>query len=469
MKGLFSSERPCGEGGYRHVLRLVIPLVLGNAAFMVMQFTDRILLARYSSDSIQASLPAGMLSFTLVSLFAMIAGYSGTFVSQYHGANDPKGCAKSCVAGLVLSVLFFPVFLALIPLCDWIFSLAGHAPEVLAEERKYAFWMILAGVPFGFHMSLNGYLVGRSHVTASTVATVIEVAVNIGLDVVLIFGYCGCPAMGTEGAALATFLAHFVGIGILLAVIFWDSSVRALPWREIARPDWGLVRRVARFGTPAGVQTFFDAGAFAFFSILVARFDALSCATNNIALSINNLAFAPLMGFGAAASILTGQFMGSRRPALAKTAGWRCLHLGWMYMAAVAIVFLACPEFLIGLFRSPDAAYTTADMIGLGRKLLLFMVLWGMFDTINVVIGGALKGVGDTKFIMWLLIIANWFVWIPAELIVIWKGGDIMDVWIVMTTFFILFSGCTILRWNGGRWMSIQMIDDSSPSAEVRP
>lgn len=434
---------------------------------MVMQFTDRILLARYSSQSIQASLPAGTLSFTLVSLFAMVAGFSGTFVSQYHGANNPNGCAKACVSGIVLSVLFLPAFLALIPLCDWIFTLAGHAPEVLAEEKKYAFWMILAGTPFGIHMSLNGYLVGRNHVTASTVATILEVAINIALDVLLIFGFCGCPAMGTEGAAFATFLAHVIGIGILLAVIARDPSVRALPWAGLARPDWALVRRVVRFGTPAGVQTFFDVGAFSFFAVLVARFDALSCATNNIALSINNLAFSPLMGFGSAAAILTGQFMGSRRPALAKTAGWHCLHLGWMYMAVVAVVFLVFPEFLIGLFRSPDAVYSTEEMIGLGRKLLLFMVLWGMFDTISVIIGGALKGVGDTKFVMWLLIIANWFVWIPAELLVIWKGGGIIGAWVVMTIFFILFSGCNLWRWHSNRWMSIRMIEPEPTEAQA--
>ena len=101
---------PAEDGGYRHVLRLVVPMVLSNAAFTVMQFTDRVLVARFSSEAIQAAMPAGILTFCLMSLFTATAGYAGTFVAQYHGAGDRRATIRSCVAGVWLTVLFLPFF-----------------------------------------------------------------------------------------------------------------------------------------------------------------------------------------------------------------------------------------------------------------------------------------------------------------------------------------------------------------------
>ena len=109
-------QRPAEDGGYRHVLRLVVPMVLSNAAFTVMQFTDRVLVARFSSEAIQAAMPAGILTFCLLSLFSATAGYAGTFVAQYHGAGDRRATIRSCVAGVWLTVLFLPFFALLLPL-----------------------------------------------------------------------------------------------------------------------------------------------------------------------------------------------------------------------------------------------------------------------------------------------------------------------------------------------------------------
>lgn len=453
------SDPTIEPGGYRHVLKLVIPMVLGNAAFTVMQFTDRVLLARYSSEAIQAALPAGILTFTLLSFFAALAGYSGTFVSQYFGAKDPENCAKSCMGGIWLSFIFLPLFILMIPICPVLMSLAGHPPALLEAEKQYSFWMILTGTPLSLHWVLNGYLVGRNHVVSATVASIAGCVLNIGLDILFIFGYWGCPRMGIEGAAFATFLSQIAGIFLFVIAILADKETRSLPWHKLWRPDWSLIGKIIHFGTPAGLVTFSDAGSFAIFALLLGKFDALALATSNVVFSINSFAISPLCGFGNAAAVLTGQFQGANQSDLAKKSGWRCLHLGWIYMIIIAVLFVIFPEPVLRLFRSPDSPYTVEEMVKLGTTLIYFCVGWGMFDAMNVIISGGLRGAGDTRFVMLNLVIWNWAIWIPAELLAVCKfGGDIILAWIIMLVFIVGLSLGYLWRWQKGKWMKIKVI-----------
>ena len=447
------------NGGYRHVLRLVVPMVLSNAAFTVMQFTDRVLVARFSSEAIQAAMPAGILTFCLMSLFTATAGYAGTFVAQYHGAGDRRATIRSCAAGVWLTILFLPLFAALVPLCSWILSLTARDAALLALEDRYAFWM-LAGAPLvSLHWVLSGYLVGRNRVVANALVTVAGCAANVGLDFWLIFGGWGVPALGLAGAGIATFGSVAIQVAGTLGLVLAERDVRALPRRELMRPDWDLVRRIVRFGLPSGVQLCFDMASFTVFVLLTGRLDPLSLATSNIAFSINNLAFSPLMGFSNAASILAGQFQGAEKPLLAQDSVMRCLRLAWCYMAPCAAVFLLLPGPLLGAFRSPDAPYTVAQMTDLGRTLLAMLAAWGMFDTMNLVFLGALKGAGDTRFAMAWLLGTEWLIFVPGVLVAMCVlDGGILGAWTVQLGYIVLLSLGLYVRWKRGRWMSIRLV-----------
>ena len=452
-------QKPADDGGYRHVLRLVVPMVLNGAAFTAMQFTDRVLVARFSSEAIQAALPAGILTFCLMSLFTATAGYAGTFVAQYHGAGDRRGTIRSAAAGVWLTVLFLPFFALLLPLCSWILSLAARDPALFALEDRYAFWMLLAAPLVSLNWVLSGYLTGRNRVVANALVTVAGCAANVALDVWLIYGGRGVPALGLAGAGIATCVSVVLQDLALFALVFAERDVRATPRRDLLRPDWGLLRRIVRFGLPSGVQLCFDMASFAFFVLLTGRLDELSLATSNVAFSINNLAFAPLIGFGTVASILAGQFQGARKPRLAQESVMRCVRLAWGYMALCAAAFLLLPETLLGAFRSPDAPYTVAEMTDLGRTLLAMLAAWGMFDTVNVVFLGALKGAGDTRFAMAWLLGTEWTLYVPAvALVLVVFGGGILAAWWIQLAYIVLLSAGLYVRWKRGKWMAIRMV-----------
>ena len=214
-----------------------------------------------------------------------------------------------------------------------------------------------------------------------------------------------------------------------------------------------------RFGLPAGVQLCFDMASFTVFVLLTGRLDALSLATSNIAFSINGLAFSPLMGFSNAAAILAGQFQGARKPRLAQASVMRCLRLAWCYMAPCAALFLLAPAALLGAFRSPDAPYSVAQMTALGRTLLAMLAAWGMFDTMNVVFLGALKGAGDTRFAMAWLLGTEWLAFVPGVAAAIFLAdGGILGAWAVQLGYIVLLSLGLYVRWRRGRWMSIRLV-----------
>ena len=454
-------------GRVREVVRLATPLIIGNSALTLMQFCDRLFLARHSSVSIQAALPAGILSFTFICCFAATAGYAGTFVAQYHGAGDRRQCIRVTAQGLWLALASLPCLLLLIPAGHALMTLIGHAPEVMAEERIYFDWMMRGGflVPLGW--AIGGFFTGQSRMRLNTLANIAGAAVNVVLDYAMIFGRLGCPAMGIEGGAIATVIASAVAPLIQIACYLRDPEVRRLGARRVWRPDFALMGRILRFGFPAGLHLMADVTAFAAFVMLTGRLDALSLAASNIALSINWLVVCPLTGVGGAAAILAGQHQGRRDSDAAAAAGWTALALAGCYMALMVFVFLLGSDALFRLFYAADADFTLKQLQTIGFPMMVAMSLWGLFDTANIVLTGALRGVGDTRFVMLYMLVMGWGLWIPGELLILYRGGTVLHAWYWLAVYVALLSFGFLWRWHGGRWRRIDLLRQA-PAAVPR-
>ncbi len=466
-------ENTAIPGGYRELLRIAYPLILSMASFTLMQFADRIFLAHYSAAAIQAALPAGILSFTLISFFHALAGYAGAFVSQYHGAGDRAGCARATAQGLWIAVASAPLIWALVPVGTWIMRVAGHAPEVLAEEIVYYRILMAGGFLIPVVGALSGFFNGRSDTRTTMIGTVAGNLVNLALDYAMIFGRWGFPRMGIAGAAWAT-VAGSLTTAVYLALRYFDPHLHPdYAVRKHWAPDVRHLGRILRFGTPAAVHLLLDIGSFTVFVMLTGRLSGLPLAASNIAISINNVAFQPLLGLSMAASVLVGQYQGRGDSATAERAGWTSLKTGWLYMAAVGLTYAVLPNFYLRLFiggenLDPDALCRVA------RPLLWMMAAWGMFDTVNIVLIGALRGAGDTRFSMVYSTAMAWLFWIPGEVALLlwlaarrradmplpeWTGDGMALLWGWMTLYVVVLSGGFFLRFRSGQWKSIHLIE----------
>ena len=458
-------------GGYREVFRVAWPLIVSTGSFTVMQFFDRIFLARYSATSIQAALPAGILSFTMICGFMAVAGYANTLVAQYHGAGQPDSCSRSVMQAVWFSLLAWPLLALLIPAGRWLLAHSGHPPAVIREELSF-FTILLSGGGFVvLNSAVSSFFTGRGETFTNMLAVVIGNVVNIALDYGLIFGHFGLPEMGIRGAGFATVIAGAVTPAILFTLYFSRRNDVAHRTRKNLKFERGLFARLLRFGFPSGVNFFLDIASFTVFVLLVGRMGELPLAVSNIALSINMVAFMPMVGISIAASILVGQYQGAGDSATAEKSGWTALKLAVLYMTTIGSTYVFAPAAYFELFAQRSGhGLSLAQLLETGRSLLLLMAAWGIFDAANVVLSGALKGAGDTKFVMYYSILMGWFLLVPAEaaLVIFFKAG-VMTAWVVLTIYVVILAAGYFFRFRSGHWKTIEVIEPAPGRVPAKP
>ena len=442
---------------YWKVLRLVWPLALGMANNALMQFTDRVFLARESAASLEAILPASMLAFTFVCFFQSIAAYSGTFVAQYHGAGNPRGAAASCRAGLLLSLAAGIVLALLIPLgriiCDW----CGHPPDVLAREKTYYTIVMSGGFFLCAAMAVQSFFTGIGRTRLVFWVNLLGNAANILLDYLLIFGCGPIPASGIAGAAVATVIAQFLQFAVLTAFAWPHIFVRRAPDAPSA-PGEHLIWRMLRFGTPAGIYSVLNILSFAVFVFLTGRVGDMALAVSNATLTVNYLIYAPIEGFAIGASTLVGQHQGAGDSVGAARDARRALILAEIYIIVAALAALAFHGPILDLFVADTATFDHAAFRSLGFTLFSLMMAWQCFDCADVVLSGALKGAGDTHFVMfWMLFCAFGF-WMPLLFLVYWLHPTMPALWSTMIAYVALICAGTWIRWRRGPWRTIKLV-----------
>ena len=445
-------------GGYREMWHIAAPLILSMASYTIMQFCDRVFLSRYSSVTIQAALPAGILAHTLICFFQALTGYAGTFTAHYYGAKDPAQCVRATVQGLWLALASWPLILLLIPAGMWFMALSGHMPDVLAAEKTYFLILMAGGIMVPLNSAVGGYFMGIGRTKVNMVANTLGCSLNIVLNYAMIFGHWGVPEMGIAGAAYATLISGLVTCLIQLVLFFKERPVLAIGFPAVLKPDAALLLRIIRFGTPSGLQLLMDVGSFAVFIMLTGRMGEMALAASNIAFSINNLAFAPLLGFGLAASTVVGHHQGARNPEAAQRAGYTGLKMGMLYMCVIGATFILFPKGYFELFRSQNAAFSADELLALGRVMLMLMTVWGLLDTVSIVLSGALKGAGDTRFVMVYMILGSWLVLVPGTFLLLRCGAGILGLWAWLAVYVCVLALGFWRRWQRGRWKEISVI-----------
>ncbi|MBR1871457.1 MAG: polysaccharide biosynthesis C-terminal domain-containing protein [Kiritimatiellae bacterium] len=321
--------------------------------------------------------------------------------------------------------------------------------------------MMMVGAPLNVLAAVcGGYFSGMGKTRITGVAAAAGNAANILLDWLFIFGKCGLPEGGIAGAAWASNLATLVTCAVYAFAISRDKTFRACgPLGGVFAFDWPLVKRIVRFGAPSGFQVALDCFTFTVFVMMTGRLDAMSLAVSNVVFTVNHLSFAPLMGMNQAASVLAGNYMGAKDTASATRAGASCLVVGWLYFALFALFVALCGERMIDAFHGGEAsAFDPAQFRALGMALMWILVSWGFFDATDLVLSGALKGAGDTRFVMCAFAIVSFCMWMPAFLAVMKITPGIIPLWLTMPAYCAVCATIITTRWMRGKWKMLKLI-----------
>ncbi|MBW7865280.1 MAG: MATE family efflux transporter [Candidatus Hydrogenedens sp.] len=440
--------------GAREVMAMSGPIILGSLSYTVMGFADRVMVGRLSGDALAAVLSADIAAFTLCTLFMGVTGVVGTFAAQCYGRGDRAQCAHYCWQGIHLSLAGILFAALLWPLSGPLFGLMRHTPEVTALELVY-FRIRLFGYYFIAVMAaLTGFFQAVDRPGVPMYTAIIGNGANLLLNYVLIFGKLGFPAMGIAGAATATVLAMALQTGLLLAVFLSGRFNREYGSRRAWAVDLPRIRELVRIGVPAAMSMFLDvANWWIWISFIIGRFGPVQMAANTTALSFNHICFMPVIGLHQGISAIVGQWIGRGDLVRAKARTFTAIKISMGYMVFMGAFFAVFGGVLIRLFFRPDP-----EIVLLGHRLLILAAFFQAFDAVNIICMGALRGAGDTRWMMWMTAFMSYGFCLPLSIFFAFVLGlETYGAWMGATLFIMVLSGVLFHRFNSGQWRHIQI------------
>ena len=462
-------KRECGG---KDVLTIAIPLIVSTMSHSIMQFCDRLFLAWHDATDLAAVMPAGVLTWTTLSLNFGIALYATTFVAQYAGANQPQRISQITWQAIWIGILSTPLFIVIGYFGPEIFSAAGHSAEMAAREADY-FWILsLASGATVANAGVSSFWTGRGDTKTVMYVNIFAATLNIVLDYCLIFGVAmlGIQAAGIHGAAIATALSIGAKLGLFLFLFLGKKHRTSYQTHKNILLNRGMMMRLLRFGVPNGFQFFIEGGAITAFVLIVGRISDMAAAATALAFSINMFAFIPIIGLSIGISTLVGQQIGNGKPELAARATWTGLWIGLAYTTCFAAIYLIQPDIFLSLHQAGvgESAEEFRTMRELATFLLAFVAVYCLFDTAQIIFVAAIKGAGDTLFVVSTTILTATTFVVGGNLstaAIIDPDSQLLIWWYWLTGWVIALSIVYFARFRQGRWKSMSVIEPDLISA----
>lgn len=434
----------------RELLRLSLPIVVSQGAFAVMVFTDRLFMSFLDAAHIAAALGGGVASFFCMSLFMGLVSYGNAIVAQHYGAGEYAKCPRVTTQGILITLASTPLLL----LAAWqgpvAFEHLGHEAAQVPLEQTY-FSILMVGSVFQLIKAcLASYFAGIGRTRVVMVADLIGTALNIPISWVLIFGELGAPALGIAGAALGTIIATLCAIGVFLLVYLSPAHASQFSVPAAWRFDAGIMRRYLRLGMPSGLESFMNTASFNLFLLLFQSYGVVQGAAMAIVFNWDMLSFVPMIGLNIGVMSLIGRFVGAGDMRRANQVIASGFLLAFAYSGTLAILFLAFRLPLVDLFNTGEADF--AAIRELASVMMLGLVTYMLADATILISGGALRGGGDTRWIMITSISVHWLMLLVQYLVIVVYRLDPVSSWWVFVAMIIVLALLYLRRLLGDTW-----------------
>ena len=390
----------------RDLARLALPVTLVQIGMMAMGAVDTVMVGRVTPTDL-AAVAIGNLYFFGVAVFGMGVLFAlDPVISQAEGARDANAVARGVQrGGLLALVLTTLASVSLLP-AGPILGALRQPPEVVPVAAAYAWASILGVYPFYGFVVLRQSLQAMGKIRPLLWTVAAANVVNILLNWILIYRNMGAPELGAVGSGWATSLSRWFMM-LMLILAGWPLLRPSLrPFRPEAMALQPLAR-LLRVGAPIGAQQSLEFGVFGAAGLLIGLMGTIPVASHQVALQLAALTFMVPVGVAQATSVLVGQAVGRADPPAARRAAGAGLLVGAAFMSVTAALFLLFPEPLAAVFSVDRPVIATA------ATLLPIAGVFQIFDGLQVVAAGALRGVADTRVPMILNFVGFWLVGLP--------------------------------------------------------
>lgn len=441
------------ENLLKTVLLLAGPVIVEMALQSTVGIADVAMVGRLSPAAIAAVGLCNQVYNLALTVFAAVRTGITVLVARLVGANDTPGANLAARQSLILALIIALVLAGvgvLFPAAGM--QLLGAEPDVIEVGIGYMRWKAISVVFAILLLTATGILRGCGGTLTSMYANTTVNVLNIVFNWVFIYGNLGMPAMGAAGAGFATMLARATGVAIMLAVLIKGSSSVRLTWRGDNSINWPILQRVLNIGLPAAGEQVMLRGAQIFFTMIITSLGTNIYAAHQIALRAESVSFMPGFGFAVAATTLVGQNLGARQPQLARQAGWLTMKL--------AIAFMGIMGVFLFLFAQPFVAFFTDEpqVIAEGTRVLRIMAFAQPLMAVARVGAGALRGAGDTRFVM---LGTGFIIWVArlglAYLLVRVVPMGLVGAWIAQFADQAVRAVVFGWRYYQGKWQQIEV------------
>ena len=433
-------------GSVREINRLMIPLAAVGAASVVNTMADRLFLSWHSDAALQAVVPAVSLAGSLTCFFTTTVGYVSAFVGRAAGRGDLRGVRSALAQALVLAGCFLPFFAVLHPAGAAFIRASGHAPETVNAEVAALAWLLPSNAVRMFAAAFAGYFTGTGRTRVVGVAGVAGAVVNIALDPLLIFGAGYVPAMGVAGSAAATLSASCTTTAFLAFAAYRDFRSNPVP--GAMRPAGAEMWNLLRLGAPHGAMSLFCGSAFAVFVMAAGRLGPVALAASNVAFGFNGIYFTAVCAIREVCTAVVAHFKGRNDADAMRGTVRASLLLSWIYALAFSVSALLAAWFVADFFIGGDSSIEQPEFSKVLFALFVVMCTRSFAEGFSETYAAALRGVGETAYILGVRIVCVLFVWMPLLALVLGSSGSIACCWTTMTAY-LLASGLLLRkRWQ---------------------
>jgi MATE family multidrug resistance protein len=450
----------------RPMLRLAAPLAMAELGWMAMGFVDTIMAGRLGAASIGAGSLGGMLFYPIaICGTGMLAGMD-TLVAQAFGAGDDATCRRTLVQGLWIAAGVAPVVGLLLALTVPLLRAIGTNPRVMELLGPFVHALLWGVPPLLFYAALRRYLQAMNIVKPITFAVISANLLNFAGNWLFMYGNWGAPRLGLEGSGFSTSISRvYIALVLLIAVLHHERTARlrsrlgteldseprpsgsggavVYDARFDWRPQWTLIRRLIALGFPSAMQILAEGAVFGIVTVMAARFDEVSLAAHSIAVNVISITYMVPLGISSAAAVRVGHAVGRKSPRGIAVSGWTALLLGAGFMGSAGLALALVPRWIARLY-TPEAAVIAAS-----AALLRIAALFEVFDGLQVVATGALRGLGDTRTPALAHLAGYWMIGLPVAYVLCFTyGWGVTGIWVGLTSALILIGLILLAAWH---------------------
>jgi MATE family multidrug resistance protein len=427
------------------ILNLAIPVIITYLGYMTMGIVDLLMVGPLGPEAIGVvGISTAIFGWFMVAGIGLLSSLE-FLVSRSFGASEHRKAASYFVQGLLIAIAVgIPASVALYFISD-LLALFGINPEIIPQTSRFLKIFSLGLLPIYLYSVARNYLQAIQIAKPAMILLILANIANALLNWGFVFGHFGFPKMGVLGSALSTSICRWLMFFALIAYIaIKNKKVRSI---SIAKfhfvIDGPKIKEIWRIGFPSALQMVLEVGVFATCTTIVGRFATTELAAHQIVLNIASLTFMVPLGMSSAAAVLVGQSVGQGDFATAQKTGWQCLALGTGFMTLTGVVFILIPEQILRVYTN------SPEVLAAGASIIFIAALFQIFDGVQAVLTGALRGIAETRSTAILNFVGHWLIGLPLGLYLAFsKGMTLLGIWIGLASGLVFVALTLLWVWH---------------------